>query len=401
MNFQGLPISTALGLFAASALLLTGLYFLRSRYRRQTVVTTMFWQEALKNPQRRTLLGRWSHWLSWLLTLLGVLLLLLALTEPVIPSSKTDKTVLIQDASQPESIRAAALRLITPAITADQTHFAVISAADQPILVKDFAERFYPQHLHPTTAPTAPARLDRAIYLAHTLLRDQGIAGRVIVLTPYRALTAAAANGTPVTVVSPLTNPAADALPDLKPGPAAVVQPLKVMLAAAVPVPLQLLLESSRHIRLTANAKEADLVIGTTAAGPHLLLADTPPRQVSRAVWQSDKQPVAGFLTPRSGFVLRSSLGPEAATAADPAFAVALTRLLFELAGREIPGRISTPEPGPTVALSPLLPVLPPTAFSPELTRSIPPFAWTGWLFAAALLVLAADAYLYAKNRNP
>ena len=119
MILEGISTGTAIGLFAASGAILTGLHFLRSRYHRQPVITTMFWREALKNPQRRLLTGKWSSWLSWLLTLIAALLLLLALTEPAITAAGIEKTVIVVDAVQPGDVYSAAVEWIKKTAATD------------------------------------------------------------------------------------------------------------------------------------------------------------------------------------------------------------------------------------------------------------------------------------------
>ncbi|MEI8245433.1 MAG: hypothetical protein WCI51_06350 [Lentisphaerota bacterium] len=477
MIFEGISTGTAIGLFATSGAILTGLHFLRSRYRRQPVITTMFWREALRNPQRRILPGNWSGWLAWLLTLLAALLLLLGLAEPSSTAVSTEKTVVIVDAGQPDNVYSTAVELLSATVATDPGRFAVIAAATNPILIKNFTDRFYPQRLSGISHADTTAQLDKAIYLAHTLLRDSGNSGRIAVLTP-RGLTAAAANGTPVIAIVPAAaKPAAkivtafrtstalellleqhgltgqelalainspknstaqrfslrpehdgfnsfrlpvdvrgeDAVLQLElpvgktaidkafPLPGISVRSLAVKLTAPVPPSLQILLESLPGIRLTANDKDADLVIGATAdAGKaKLLLLDELPASITVTVWRHNDKVVAGKITPKTGFILGKSLATDASVCANPEFAASVARLIFDLAGQPLPGNIDNLEPGRISAISPLLDALPPSSLAVFEKHVAMLTGLAGWLFAAALLAFAADAYLYAKNRNP
>jgi len=118
-------------------------------------------------------------------------------------------------------------------------------------------------------------------------------------------------------------------------------------------------------------------------------------------VWRHNGVAVAGKTTAGEGFILRKSLDAAAPTSADPEFAAALTVLIFELSGKTLPGITADFKQGHCVAQPPLLEVLP-AAAAPLTEQALPsPVAWAGWLFVAALLAFAADAFLYAKNRNP
>jgi len=477
MILEGISTGTAIGLFAASGAILTGLHFLRSRYRRQPVITTMFWREALKNPQRRLLTGKWSSWLSWLLTLIAALLLLLALTEPAITAAGIEKTVIVVDAVQPGDVYSAAVEWIKKTAATDPGNFAVIAVAPSPVLIKKFTERLYPQRLTGISQADTTAQLDKAIYLAHTLLLDSGTAGRIAVLT-QRGLTAASANGTPVIVINPAASrPAANIvnafhtttalellieqhgqtgqelvlvmkypkngavqrfslraerdgfnsfrlpanargedaelqleLPGGKTAPARVflmpgasVSPLTVKIAVPAPSSLQILLASLPGIRLTANEAEADLVIGTAADKNKatLLLVDEQPASVSVPSWRHEDKIIAGKVAPKTGFILNKSLGTDASVCANPEFAAAVAQLIFDLAGKPLPGNIDNVEPGRIAAIAPLLDVLQasnPAVFEKHVS---PLTGLAGWIFTFALFAFAADAYLYLKNRNP
>lgn len=57
-------------------------YLLKVRFRRQTVATTMFWEQVIQEKQAKSIWQQLRHWLSLVLQLAFLLLVILALAEP-------------------------------------------------------------------------------------------------------------------------------------------------------------------------------------------------------------------------------------------------------------------------------------------------------------------------------
>lgn len=89
MNFGLLSIPAALGLLAAVAAVVTGLYLLRPPPQRLVLPSTLIWERVLAST--RSASQRWRWWVSLLLSLAIALLAALALLQP--GAGPTDATV--------------------------------------------------------------------------------------------------------------------------------------------------------------------------------------------------------------------------------------------------------------------------------------------------------------------
>lgn len=237
MIFSGITPGTAALLFLGAAAVLTGLHFLRNRYREQRVPGTMLWREVAVRPSRRILSGRLSNLWSLLLMLLMAALLFAALCEPVTPPpAEIPRTVIVCDAFSAAEAKNFA-RQLNPAVT------AVITAGAIPRRVKDFGERLMPVQPEPHEAPN----LAEAVRMAEAMLRDfpnRQIAVFSRQLPPY--------NADGLTYHGPAAAAGAPA--------AETAVPLKIHLAAGAPAPLRLLAGSVSSLELT-EAAGADVVI--------------------------------------------------------------------------------------------------------------------------------------------
>ncbi len=97
-HFGSLPV--ALGALTIAAALFA-LHFLRVRHRRETVVTTLFWRQAIEEARARTLFERFRHPLAYLLLLALALSIWLAAAGPRPPARVERERVLLLDASAP------------------------------------------------------------------------------------------------------------------------------------------------------------------------------------------------------------------------------------------------------------------------------------------------------------
>lgn len=99
MTFANLSAGWVLAGLAALAAALFVLQRLRVRHREVTVVTTLFWQEAVQEARARVLVDRFRHPLAYLLVLLVASLVWLAAAEPRMESDDGRDHYLLLDAS--------------------------------------------------------------------------------------------------------------------------------------------------------------------------------------------------------------------------------------------------------------------------------------------------------------
>ena len=99
MSFANLPALAALFGVAALAGILYLLQRLRVRHREQTVVTTLFWREAVEETRARVFMRRFRHPWAYLLVLLIAALLWLSIAEPRIHVAKDQQLVVLLDGS--------------------------------------------------------------------------------------------------------------------------------------------------------------------------------------------------------------------------------------------------------------------------------------------------------------
>ena len=94
---------TLFGFFAGIAALAVALWAiqrLRVQHREVEVVTTLFWQEALKETRARVFVRRFRHWPAWLLLLAICSLLWMLFGQPEIQSNDSTQHVVLVDWSE-------------------------------------------------------------------------------------------------------------------------------------------------------------------------------------------------------------------------------------------------------------------------------------------------------------
>ncbi len=172
-------------MFAGVAGVLAVLHLLRIRPRRITVVTTLFWDQALERRKARRLLEQFRHPWTYALLLALCGLIVLALGRPQLRADRANQAheVIVLDAglslqardsgekqTRLDLARAAAARRADELGGSDQV--AVIAAAPQPRIVHSFqdARPLLARHLDLITAAAEPAALERAVSLARGLL---------------------------------------------------------------------------------------------------------------------------------------------------------------------------------------------------------------------------------------
>ena len=99
MSFANLSAGWVLAGIAVLAGVLFALQRLRVRHREVTVVTTLFWQEAVQEARARVLVDRFRHPLAYLLVLLLAALVWIAAAEPRLDHGDDRDHVLLLDAS--------------------------------------------------------------------------------------------------------------------------------------------------------------------------------------------------------------------------------------------------------------------------------------------------------------
>jgi len=99
MSFLNLSLPALLIGLAALAAALFLLQRLRVRYREQTVITTLFWKEALEEARARVLVRRFKHPLAYLFVLLIAWLLWLGVADPKLAGATERDHVVLLDGS--------------------------------------------------------------------------------------------------------------------------------------------------------------------------------------------------------------------------------------------------------------------------------------------------------------
>ena len=99
MSFANLSALVAVGGVAILAGLLYFLQRLRVRHREQTVVTTLFWREAVEETRARVWVRRFRHPWAYLLILLIGSLIWLSLAEPIVNVADDQEFVVLLDGS--------------------------------------------------------------------------------------------------------------------------------------------------------------------------------------------------------------------------------------------------------------------------------------------------------------
>jgi hypothetical protein len=99
MSLANLPLSMLLFGVAALASVLFLLQRLRVRYREQTVITTLFWKQALEEARARVLVRRFKHWLAYLFVLLIAALMWLGFADPQLSDAVGRDHVILLDGS--------------------------------------------------------------------------------------------------------------------------------------------------------------------------------------------------------------------------------------------------------------------------------------------------------------
>ena len=161
-------------------------FFLKIRFRKEFVATTIFWQQVFEERRTRTLRRQFRHLISLLLALLFLAFLIAAVLDPVVELPENNRYVIIidnsagmnalQSESEPSRLeiakRQAARRLST---TAAGQQVAIITASINPQIVSGFTDHTGTLHRKLTEIPATvfPADLPAALHLAEQLIADQ------------------------------------------------------------------------------------------------------------------------------------------------------------------------------------------------------------------------------------
>jgi len=161
-------------------------FFLKVRFRKEFVATTIFWQQVFEERRTRTLRRQFRHFLSLLLALLFLSLLVAAVLNPVTDLPEHNRLVIIVDNSasmnallsetSPTRLdyakRQAALRLDR---TAAGQQVAILTASINPTIVSGFTDHIgtLRRRLAEIPATDFPGDLSAALHLAEQLIADQ------------------------------------------------------------------------------------------------------------------------------------------------------------------------------------------------------------------------------------
>ena len=185
------PFGWYLALFAIPIVIL---HLWRVRLRQQSVSTLLFWEQVLAEHRGRTFGLRFRPGLSLFLSLLFLALLAGAVLNPVFSSNQAGRTVIVFDNSA--SMNAvddgisrfeAAKKTLKQLLASEnaQDPIALITAADKPQVVFGFAvQPEMRQKMVEMVQPTnQPKKLEQAIELARTIVRNDDNEARIFVMT--------------------------------------------------------------------------------------------------------------------------------------------------------------------------------------------------------------------------
>ena len=175
-------------------------YVLRTRAKRQTVATILFWQQVFEERRSRAFWRQLRHLLSLLLSLLFAALLIAAILDPVESSTQAERTVIVFDNSASmnaldssgksrfdEALKQAG-RLIRSADGRKQT--AIITTCGTPQLACGFSSHFgtLQKAINEISQTNLPGTLSDAIAMAEFLAQHesghgQQTSSRIFVIT--------------------------------------------------------------------------------------------------------------------------------------------------------------------------------------------------------------------------
>jgi hypothetical protein len=188
------PGLAALGALALGALLFA-LQRLRVRHHERTVVTTLFWRQAVEETRARVLVERFRHPLAFLLLLALALSIWFAAAGPRMPARGERDLVLLLDGSAGMGLgdrfeRATeALRVAVADAPRDATTVLWCGAEVRALLLPGEDPLLLEARLEDLAPAQAPASLERAVWdLVHGGERARPVAVRVAGDAPVRAV---------------------------------------------------------------------------------------------------------------------------------------------------------------------------------------------------------------------
>lgn len=193
MSWQSIgPAGAALGALVLAGVLLL-LQRLRVRHQERTVVTTLFWQQAVEEARARVLVERFRHPLAYLLLLALALATWLAAAGPRATEAGTRDQVLLLDGSAGmaggERFEAAleSLRQAAAAAPRDGTTVLWCGAEVRALLLPGEDPLLLDARLEGRSPEAAPASVERAVWDLVQGERERGLALRVFGDAPVRA----------------------------------------------------------------------------------------------------------------------------------------------------------------------------------------------------------------------
>ncbi len=215
--FEGISTWSAVLLAGVTAAALAGLHLLRFRREPLVVITTIFWRDAARYSQARTLLDRFRGILSYLLLLLISLLLITALVMPQWGGDSQEKSslVIVLDAGlsmgavteSGKSRLDTAVQYVEQAILPSRPGneaLAVIVADPLPRVVHQLGDPhcLVTSRLAKVRTAYSAGLVNEAVQMAHTILNGQFHKHIVVVTDRTEALEIAAADEDNTSVVS-------------------------------------------------------------------------------------------------------------------------------------------------------------------------------------------------------
>ena len=176
------PLAWGLLLLAIPIILF---FFLKVRFRKEVVATTIFWQQVFEERRTRTLRRQFRHLLSLLLALLFLTLLTAAVLNPVATAPENNRYVIIIDNSANMNALLPDIRVSRLDLAKQQAtkrldtiagkQIAILTANVNPTIISGFTDHVGTLRRKLTEIPPTdfPADVPAALLLAEKLVAEQ------------------------------------------------------------------------------------------------------------------------------------------------------------------------------------------------------------------------------------
>jgi hypothetical protein len=187
VTFANLPVGWVLAGLATLAGVLFVLQRLRVRHRERTVVTTLFWQEAVQEARARVLTDRFRHPLAYLLILLAAAMLWMSAAGPRLDSGDDSDHVILLDGSAGmawgDRFAAAGERVMeaVEATPRDRTTVVLCGAVPRTLLLPGENELLLEERLAGVSPQACPETVSRTVRdIAHGRPAERSVIVQIV-----------------------------------------------------------------------------------------------------------------------------------------------------------------------------------------------------------------------------